>query len=173
MRNSKLKSKCKIFLLCSQESQKKNKLKLEKLKAKIDLVNQVVDETKHILIDKIKDNRVYKEVMTKLIVQGLIKLLEGEVNIVCRKQDVSLINEILSEAKEKFTTMMKEQTLKFKNLDPKITIDEKYFLPDYIMGGVMMTAMKSRIRVDNTIDKRLDLLRQQAIPEIRRLLFKE
>ena len=40
------------------------------------------------------------------------------------------------------------------------------------MGGVMLTAMKSKIRVDNTLDKRLDLLRQAAIPQIQKLLFK-
>jgi len=34
-----------------------------------------------------------------------------------------------------------------------------------------MTSYKRKIRVDNTLDKRLELLRQSATPEIRRILF--
>ena len=39
------------------------------------------------------------------------------------------------------------------------------------IGGVFLTSHKSKIRVDNTLDKRLELLRQSATPEIRKLLF--
>ena len=38
-------------------------------------------------------------------------------------------------------------------------------------GGVFLTSHKSKIRVDNTLDKRLELFRQNATPEIRNLLF--
>jgi len=111
--------------------------------------------------------------MTKLIIQGLIKLLESEVNIVCRREDVELVKDCIHSAKEQFSKLMHEQTVKFKNLETNITVDEKYNLPEYIIGGIMMTAMKSKIRVDNTLDKRLELLRQSAIPEIRKLLFRD
>ena len=161
------------LLIISQESQKKNKLRLEKLKIKIDLVNNVVEEAKTALASKLKDNNMYKSVLTKLIIQGLIKLLETEVNIICRKQDVDLVKSVIKDAAEQFTKMMHEQTVKYKNFEVNISVDEKYFLPEYIIGGVMMTAMKSKIRVDNTLDKRLELLRQSAIPEIRKLLFKD
>jgi len=134
-------------------------------------VNSLVEETKTALIDKIKDKKLYKDVLTKLIIQGLIKLLESEVNIVCKKEDLELVKSILQDAKSQFVTLMKEQSVKFKSIDVNITVDEKYYLPDYIIGGIMMTAMKGKIRVDNTINKRLDLLKQQAIPEIREKLF--
>ena len=38
-------------------------------------------------------------------------------------------------------------------------------------GGVFLTSHKSKIRVDNTLDKRLELFKQNATPEIRLLLF--
>ena len=41
----------------------------------------------------------------------------------------------------------------------------------YRIGGVFLTSNKSKIRVDNTLDKRLELMRQNATPEIRKLLF--
>ena len=49
----------------------------------------------------------------------------------------------------------------------------KYFIIFYNdrIGGVFLTSHKSKIRVDNTLDKRLELLRQNATPEIRKLLF--
>lgn len=37
----------------------------------------------------------------------------------------------------------------------------------------MMTGLRSKIRVDNTLDKRLELLKTAAIPEIRKILFKD
>lgn len=156
-----------------EESQKRNKLRLEKLKIKIDYVNNIIEETKTALANKVKDHKIYKEVMTKLIVQGLIKLLDTDVNLVVKKQDVDLTNSVINDAKNQFEEMMSSQTLKFKNLKVNITVDEKYFLPDYIIGGVMITAMKSRIRIDNTLNKRLELLKQSAIPEIRKILFSD
>ena len=45
------------------------------------------------------------------------------------------------------------------------------FLFGYRIGGVFLTSHKSKIRVDNTLDKRLELMRQNATPEIRKLLF--
>ena len=36
---------------------------------------------------------------------------------------------------------------------------------------MFLTSHKSKIRVDNTLDKRLELFRQNATPEIRNLLF--
>ena len=35
-----------------------------------------------------------------------------------------------------------------------------------------MASLKGKIRVDNTLDKRIDLLKQTSTPEIRKLLFK-
>ena len=154
-----------------EESQKRNKLRLEKLKIKIDYVNNIIEETKTALIERVKDKKVYKAVMTKIIVQGLIKLLEPEINLIVKKEDIELTKSVINDAKKQFEDMMSAQTIKFKNLKVNITVDEKYNLPDYIIGGVMITAMKSKIRVDNTLNKRLELLKQSAIPEIRKILF--
>ena len=54
-----------------------------------------------------------------------------------------------------------------------VTVDSKYHLPDTLMGGVFLTSLKSKIRVDNTLDKRLELLRLSATPEIRKILFEQ
>lgn len=60
----------------------------------------------------------------------------------------------------------------------KIVLDDKY-LPEYdenegadsCMGGVVLHAKKGRIVCSNTLDDRLQLVYQEAIPEIRKQLF--
>ena len=54
-----------------------------------------------------------------------------------------------------------------------VTVDSKYHLPDTLMDGVFLTSLKSKIRVDSTLDKRLELLRLSATPEIRKILFEQ
>ena len=51
-----------------------------------------------------------------------------------------------------------------------VTVDKKN-LPDTLLGGVILTSMKSKIIVDKTLDKRLELFKQNSTPEIRKILF--
>jgi vacuolar-type H+-ATPase subunit E/Vma4 len=39
------------------------------------------------------------------------------------------------------------------------------------MGGVVATGLYDRIRVDNTLEERVELCYQEYIPEIRKVLF--
>jgi len=156
-----------------KQSQKMNKLRLEKLKVKIDCVNSVFEEAKNQFALKIKNSPdEYKNVMKNLIIQGFIKLLEENINIICKKEDYDLVNSIVDEAKEEFLEKLKKEAKKSINLtNMKVTIDNKFYLPDNLLGGVFLTSLKSKIRVDNTLDKRLELLKQTATPEIRKILF--
>jgi V-type H+-transporting ATPase subunit E len=107
-----------------------NKIRLEKLKAKIDCVGQVFDEAKNQLAQKIKNKpEDYKTVLTNLLVQGFIKLLEENVNIVCKKDEYDLVKSLIEPAKEKFLAMLSKESRKFKNFNLNVTIDTKYFLP--------------------------------------------
>lgn len=104
--------------------------------------------------------------------KGLIKLLEENVTIVCKKNEVSIIESILPQAVQEFETILHKESKKYKDFTTKAVIDQKKFVPEDRIGGIMLLAAKSKIMVDNTLDKRLDLLKQSAIPEIRKLLFK-
>ena len=61
----------------------------------------------------------------------------------------------------------------------RITVENTRFLPEFdategadsCMGGIMLHAKKGRIVCSNTIDERLSLVYQEAIPEIRAILF--
>jgi vacuolar-type H+-ATPase subunit E/Vma4 len=108
-----------------------NKLRLEKLKVKIDCVNSVFEEVRTSLISKIKGKAEdYKNVCRNLLVQGFIKLLEENVNVICKKEDYDMIVSIIESAKTKFLELLTKESRKYKNFSTTITVDTKYYLPD-------------------------------------------
>jgi vacuolar-type H+-ATPase subunit E/Vma4 len=115
----------------SAQSQKMNKLRLEKLKVKIECVNNVFDEARHHLLTRIKNKpNDYKVVLKNLMIQGFIKLLEENVNIVCKKDDYDIVTGAVDQAKNEFLDLIKRESKTFKNMKLNITVDQKYYLPD-------------------------------------------
>ena len=76
---------------------------------------------------------------------------------------------------------MKAEVRLFRDRDVplKLIVDSDKFLPEYdsaegaesCMGGVLLHARKGRIVCTNTIDERLQLVYQEAIPQVRSILF--
>jgi len=107
--------------------------------------------------------------------------MEGEVHIRCRKSDLELVKSVSAQATEEYKQMLKKEVKLFKDKDVplKLVIEDHKFLHEYeetegaesCMGGIMLHARKGRIVCSNTIDERLQLVYQEAIPEIRTLLF--
>ena len=114
------------------QSQKMNKLRLEKLKTKIDCVNAVFEEAKAHLAKKIKNNpEEYKKILKDLLIQGFIRLLDDKVNVLCKKEDYELVKSLLDEAKNEFLEKLKKEAKKSVQMnDFQVTIDEKFFLPE-------------------------------------------
>ena len=108
-----------------------NKIRLDKLKAKIECVNQVFDEAKSHLIKRIRGQpEEYKTVLKNLIIQGFIKLLEENVNIVCKKDEFELVSSLIEPAKETFLEMLSKQSRKYRKFQMNVTVDTKYYLPN-------------------------------------------
>ena len=114
------------------QSQKMNKLRLEKLKVKIDCVNSVFEDAKTQLMKKIKNNpEEYKKILKDLLVQGFIRLLDYKINVLCKKEDFELVKSLIDEAKKEFLEKLKKEVKKSAQIDNlEITLDEKYFLPE-------------------------------------------
>ena len=112
------------------QSQKMNKLRLEKLKVKIDCVNSVFEDAKTQLVKKIKNNpEEYKKILKDLLVQGFIRLLDDKINVLCKKEDFELVKSLIDEAKKEFLEKLKKEAKKSAQIDNlEITLDEKYFL---------------------------------------------
>ena len=114
------------------QSQKMNKLRLEKLKTKIDCVNAVFEEAKIQLSKKIKNKpEEYKKIIKDLLIQGFIRLLDDKINVLCKKDDFELVKSLLDEAKNEFLEKMKKEAKKSVQInDFNVTLDEKFFLPE-------------------------------------------
>jgi V-type H+-transporting ATPase subunit E len=108
-------------------------------------------------------------------------LIEAEVYIKCRKSDEALVQSVIDQAVKEYQALMKKEVKMFKGKEPpcKVVIDTSRYLPEYdeneavtsTMGGVVLHCRKGRIVCSNTFDDRLSLCYQEAIPDIRRILF--
>jgi V-type H+-transporting ATPase subunit E len=117
----------------------------------------------------VKKQDQYKKIVTDLIVQGALMLLEPEVTVVCRKEDTALVKSVLDDAQKKFASEVKAQTNGVAK-SVKLVVDESRPLVGKI-GGVVLQTEGGAIRVDNTLDTRLDLLVEKDKPTIRKILF--
>jgi V-type H+-transporting ATPase subunit E len=113
----------------------------------------------------------YPQLLQKLIVQGLIKIEENTVTVFCRKEDVGTVKKILPAAVQEYVDIMKREANVM--LSPDVTLNETDFVGDESCGGVLLTALNGKIRCDNTMKSRLDLVYEELLPSIRAILFPE
>merc|ERR1712070_41854 len=152
-----------------------NRSRLEKLRLRQDVISRVGEQSKSALTEKLKDQATSKAFITKLITQGLLLLLEDEVQVRCRAQDDALVAGCIADAVKEYAALVQKETGVTKTV--KVTLDKANKLPPLsscppsCMGGVVLTCASSTISIDNTIDARLALLMEQAKPNIRKLLF--
>jgi V-type H+-transporting ATPase subunit E len=102
----------------------------------------------------------------------MIKLLEPELLIKCRKEDQALVKELLPECENEFVEIMKRETS--EDYQTKLVLLET----DYLTleqggecGGVIMFTRDRRIVCNNTLRSRLDLCFEELLPHIRKILF--
>lgn len=102
----------------------------------------------------------------------MIKLLEEELEIKVRKDEVSLAKSMLAECEKEFhETMLKETSREY---NCKLKVCEDIHLLDReggTCGGVILLALNRRIVVPNTLEDRMNLVFEQELPMIRHGLF--
>merc|ERR1712048_1226428 len=155
-----------------------NKSRLEKIKARQEMIGKIAEDTKVFLQKELTSEAKSKEFVTKLIVQGLLMLLEEKVEVRCRAVDDNLVRGCLQEAAAEYSKTIKAET--GANKVVSLTLDTSKKLPPApsagqhgpsCLGGVMLACQDGSITIDNTIDSRLALVLEQAKPTIRGLLF--
>ncbi|KYQ92166.1 vacuolar H+-ATPase E subunit [Tieghemostelium lacteum] len=150
-----------------------NKSRLSVLKAREDCIRDVVQEAQKRLTTISENKEKYTQILKNLILQGLVKLSEKEVSIVCRKEDIPLVEKVLKDTEHEY----KKNTQKSVNL----TIDKERYLPagpsgdgnkgPSCCGGVILSALEGRIICKNTLDARLEICFDQLTPIIRTTLY--
>ncbi|KAG5830597.1 hypothetical protein ANANG_G00312380 [Anguilla anguilla] len=146
-----------------QMSNLMNQARLKVLKARDDMISDLLNEARQRLAEIARDPARYQALMDGLVLQGFYQLLEPKVTIRCREQDVNLVQTAVQKNIPIYQAAVKNNIT--------VQIDQNNFLPSGISGGIEIYNADRRIKVSNTLESRLDLIAQQMMPEIRVELF--
>ncbi|KAL8434633.1 hypothetical protein ACSSS7_003031 [Eimeria intestinalis] len=156
-----------------------NKARLRRIGAQEQVVNEVCMQSQKQLAEISSDSAKYRELLTDLIVQGLLRLLEPEVIIKCREVDRPVVESVLSAAAAKYSNVLSTEAGLNKSV--KLAVDKtgRYLPPPptsdpgvpSCCGGVILQTPDGRISCDNTLDARLKMVVTECAPAIRMQLF--
>ncbi|KAI9292210.1 ATPase, V1/A1 complex, subunit E [Neoconidiobolus thromboides FSU 785] len=139
-----------------------NKSRLEVLGERQSLLNELFETAGEKLKAIPQDKEKYTAFLNDLVLQGFYQLMEENVTIACRESDVDLVKQ----ASEHASKIFEEQF----NYPVKVEIDSHY-LPADSNGGIILSCLNGRIKVENTLESRLEQLKEQMLPQIRYSLF--
>jgi len=145
-----------------QNSNLLNNGRLRVLKSREDQIVALRDDARKQLAG-LAQKADYKNLLEGLIVQGLYQLIEDVVVIRCRQKDIGLVQDVLPRAIANFQKATKR--------DVKVNVDPVNFLGPEIAGGVELFTQNGKIKVENTLESRLELICQQMLPELKEMLF--
>ncbi|KAH3902872.1 probable V-type proton ATPase subunit E [Saccharomycodes ludwigii] len=141
-----------------------NKMRLKVLEAREQMLEDIFQTTEDKLKKDVSSNKAkYKPILKKLILEDLFKLLEPKVIVKVRKQDVPLTKDLVNDLQAEYK--------KGTGNDIEIVINETDFLSAELAGGCIVSDHLGKITVNNTLEERLKLLREESLPAIRLQLF--
>ncbi|XP_046278374.1 V-type proton ATPase subunit E 2 [Marmota monax] len=146
-----------------QLSTMRNQARLKVLRARDNLISELLRDAKLKLGRIVADPKVYQDLLDKLVLQALLRLLEPVVIVRCRPQDFLLVETAVQKAIPEY------QNVTQRNVD--IHMDQEDYLGSNAAGGVEIYSSNRKTMVSNTLEIRLDLSAQQKMPEIRMTLF--
>jgi len=142
------------------------------------LIQSVKDEAIVALLPATSDKKKYQEVLKQLIIQGLVKINESNVQILCRECDVPLVKSAMIEASPGYIKLIKEATGATATCNLTLNPDGQCLPPPpdgsgakSCAGGVKLLAHGGRLILDNTLDSRIEIAYEQLMPSIRSILF--
>jgi len=145
-----------------------NRSRLQKIKARQDVLGRISKLAEEDLKKQLSNESTAGAFLTKLIVQGMLMLVEDEVTVRCRAADDKIVQGVLKAASDEYTKIIQKESGATKT--SKLSLDSEK-LSAGGLGGVVLGCQNGSITVDNTIDSRLGLVMEQAKPTIRKLLF--
>jgi len=148
-----------------------NMSRLRILKAREEGVQKLLSQAHTRLADISKDTANYKKLLQLLIFQGLLKLQEPRVQIICRKEDKQLVDSVVGQAADDYKKKLGK--------DVTVEVENNVFLPpgpssgqaDFCSGGIILSSNEGRIICSNTLDARLSMAFEQNLPAIRTILY--
>ncbi|KHN98823.1 vacuolar ATP synthase subunit E [Metarhizium album ARSEF 1941] len=140
-----------------------NKTRLKVLSARQELLDSIFQEAEKRLADGTKDKTKYQKILKGVILEGFYALNEPTPQIQARKKDYDVVKKAIDEAAKEY----KKEVGK----DVEGKIDEANPLPEGLSGGVVIVSGSGKIDINNTFERRLELLKDSAAPAVREALF--
>lgn len=140
-----------------------NKTRLKVLGVRQELLESIFEDARKSLSQIANDKARYTQVLEGLILEGAYALAEPSISIRARKADFDLVKTAANSASSAYT----EKT----GQDIKITLNETEELPTDCAGGVYIVSGSGRIDINNTLEERLSILEEEALPAVRNTLF--
>ncbi|CAK7208949.1 V-ATPase V1 sector subunit E [Sporothrix bragantina] len=140
-----------------------NKTRLQVLTARQELLDNLFETARKKLAAEASSSPAkYKELLSKLVLEGAYALQEPKLQIRVRKADAAAAKDALAAAAKEY----KKETGDALEL----TVDEEN-LPASGAGGVIIIGGGGKITIDNTLEQRLALIEHNALPAVRETLF--
>ncbi|CEP64832.1 H(+)-transporting V1 sector ATPase subunit E LALA0_S14e00298g [Lachancea lanzarotensis] len=139
-----------------------NKMRLKVLSTREQLLDDIFETAKAELNKISKKEKSYKPILKAVILESLYRLLEAQAVLKVREQDKKLVEALKSEVSKEYS----EKT----GREIELSISSDYLNKD-AAGGVIASDHTGKIVVDNTLEERLTILNQEALPAIRLELF--
>ena len=139
-----------------------------KMNVRQDLIQSMLEDAKKRL-SKLSRTSDYKDLLLKLLVQGLLKLQEKNVKVKCRQQDLALVKSISSSAVKEYQKFMKNEC--GAEVKCSVVVDEKRFISEKSPGGIVVLGHSGKIICDNTLETRLKTAFEDLKPVLRAVVF--
>jgi len=146
-----------------QSSNLLNQARLKVLKARDEHVANVLNDSKRQLANTTQDEKKYAKLLEGLVAQGVCQLLEPKIQVRCRQADQAIVQSVLGPAVASVKDKIKMET--------EVTLDTTSFLPPDCAGGVELLTRQGKIKVDNTLEARLNMVAHNNLPQMRTDLF--
>ncbi|KAL1895074.1 V-ATPase V1 sector subunit E [Sporothrix stenoceras] len=141
-----------------------NKTRLKVLQARQQLLDDLFEAARKKLASEASSSPAkYKEILTKLVLEGAYAMQEPRLQIRVRKADASAAKDALTAAAKEYKKETGEAV--------EISVDEENALPASSAGGVIIVGGGGKITIDNTLEARLALVEHNALPAVRETLF--
>ncbi|KAF6204906.1 hypothetical protein GE061_019071 [Apolygus lucorum] len=145
------------------EATLKNSSRLSVSRLKHEIMEDVFERTKTHVIEDVKRTKNYRDIVKKLALQALTKLLAPKVLIRVMNSDYAMVKGMVEELSKDYKALSKNSV--------NIRVDGKYFLPASEIGGVVIYATTGEMKVVNTLKYRLSLIHERMIPFVRYYVF--
>lgn len=141
-----------------------NKTRLQVLTARQQLLDDLFETARKKLASEASSSPAkYKEILTKLVLEGAYAMQEPKLQIRARKADAAAAKDALAAAAKEYKKATGDAV--------ELVLDEENALPASGAGGVVIVGGGGKITIDNTLEARLSLVEHNALPAVRETLF--